>query len=301
MNIDLIKNKLEKLQKGYEPKEKVDYTKIFWKPKSAGKYQVRFVPSPQNTNPESPFMEIFVHYGLSKFPILALTNWKEKDPIVEFAKKLRKEDDPESWALAKKIEPKMRIYAPVLVRGEEDKGVRLWEFGKETYMQLLGIADDEDYGDYTDVNEGRDFTIEAVDAVIVNRKGLKCSLIAKPKTTPLSKDPEEVKLWLDEQPDLLSVRRKYEFDELKTILQDWLDKTEDEEDEEEPEAMGSDEDSDDDFSNVMSSDELPEDGSTDYKPWKKDSPKKDYKTKGTPNASSAAKSAKFSALFEDEE
>jgi hypothetical protein len=28
-------------------------------------------------------------------------------------------------------------------------------------MQLLGIAEDEDYGDYTDINEGRDFTVDA--------------------------------------------------------------------------------------------------------------------------------------------
>lgn len=43
--------------------------------------------------------------------------------------------------------------APIVVRGEEEKGVRLWEFGKEIYMQLLGIAEDEDYGDYTDIND----------------------------------------------------------------------------------------------------------------------------------------------------
>ncbi len=47
----------------------------------------------------------------------------------------------------------MRVFAPVIVRGEEDKGVRMWEFGKEIYMQLLGIADDEDYGDPTGLRQ----------------------------------------------------------------------------------------------------------------------------------------------------
>ena len=105
---------------------------------------------------------MYVHYGISKFPIYALTNWSEKDSIVEFAKQLRNTNDKENWRLAKKLDPKMRIFAPVIVRGEEDKGVRLWEFGKEIYVQLLGIAEDEDYGDFTDINDGRDFTVEAV-------------------------------------------------------------------------------------------------------------------------------------------
>ncbi len=60
------------------------------------------------------------------------------------------------------LDPKMRVFAPVIVRGEEEKGVRLWEFGKEIYMQLLGIAEDEDYGDFTDISEGRDFTVDVV-------------------------------------------------------------------------------------------------------------------------------------------
>ena len=41
----------------------------------------------------------------------------------------------------------MRIFAQVIVRGEEDKGVRLWEFGKNIYQSLLSLADDPDYGD----------------------------------------------------------------------------------------------------------------------------------------------------------
>jgi hypothetical protein len=102
---------------------------------------------------------VFVHYGFSKFPIYALTNWGEKDPIVEFAKSLRNTQEKENWQLAKKLDPKMRVFAPVVVRGEEEKGVRLWEFGKEIYMQCLGIAEDEDYGDFTDISEGRDLQL----------------------------------------------------------------------------------------------------------------------------------------------
>jgi len=222
MDLKSIKNKLNALQTQGQKKEKVDYSKYLWKPKQEGKYQIRIVPSKLDKN--NPFREVFLHYGFSKFPIYALTNWGEKDPIVEFASQLRKTNDKENWKLAKKIEPKMRVFAPVIVRGEEDKGVRLWEFGKEIYMQLLGIADDEDYGDYTDINEGRDFTLEAVTGDIGGRQGLKSSIRIKPKTSPLSTDKDDIKSWLSEQPDILELQSNYKmpFDKMKETLQNWL-------------------------------------------------------------------------------
>lgn len=220
MDLNSIKSKLTALQSQGKSKEKVDYSKSLWKPKSEGKFQLRIVPS--ILDKKNPFKEVFVHYGISKFPIYALTNWNEKDPIVEFTKQLRQTSDKENWKLSKKLEPKMRVFAPVIVRGEEDKGVRLWEFGKEIYMQLLGIADDEDYGDYTDINEGRDFTLETVTGDIGGRQGLKSSIRIKPKTSVLSKDTEDIKAWLSEQPDILELQRKHEFDKLKEILQNFL-------------------------------------------------------------------------------
>ena len=230
MDINAIKQRLNSLQATGTKKEKVDYSKYYWKPKQEGKYQIRIVPSA--INKENPFQEVFVHYGLSKFPTYALTNWGEKDPIVEFAKQLRQTNDKENWQLAKKLDPKMRIFAPVIVRGEEDKGVRLWEFGKEIYMQLLGIAEDEDYGDFTDINEGRDFTVDANIGDIGGRQGIKCSIRVKPKTTVLSSDKSEIKSWLTEQPNVLELQKKNSYEDLKDILKRFLNPEEEEESEE---------------------------------------------------------------------
>ena len=229
MDINAIKQRLNSLQATGTKKEKVDYSKYYWKPKQEGKYQIRIVPSVHN--PQNPFQEVFVHYGLSKFPTYALTNWGEKDPIVEFAKQLRQTNDKENWQLAKKLDPKMRVFAPVVVRGEEDKGVRLWEFGKEIYMQLLGIAEDEDYGDFTDINEGRDFTVDANIGDIGGRQGIKCSIRVKPKTTVLSSDKSEIKSWLTEQPNVLELQKKNSYEDLKDILKRFLNPEEEESEE----------------------------------------------------------------------
>jgi hypothetical protein len=284
MDINAIKQRLNSLQSSGQKKEKVDYSKYYWKPKQEGKYQIRIVPSVLNK--ENPFQEVFVHYGLSKFPVYALTNWGEKDPIVEFVKQLRNGSDKENWKLSKKLEPKMRIFAPVIVRGEEDKGVRLWEFGKEIYMQLLGIAEDEDYGDFTDISEGRDFTVEAVMGDIGGRQGIKCSIRVKPKTTPLGDDKATIKTWLTEQPNVLELQKQMSFEELKGILAKFLNPDlEEEEVEEEAEAT------------------TPAPAPKNDLPWEDDeeevvAPKKNYtlqaKTKAT-------KADKFDALFADDE
>jgi hypothetical protein len=223
MDLNTIKSRLSALQSSGQKKEKVDYTLTQWKPKSEGKYQIRIVPS--KLDKSNPFKEVYLHYGYAKFPIYALTNWGEKDPIVEFSKQLRGTNDRENWSLAKKLDPKMRVFAPVIVRGEEDKGVRLWEFGKEIYLQLLGLAEDEDYGDFTDISEGFDFTLEALMGDIGGRQGLKSSIRPKRKTSALSEDASQIEMWLEEQPDILEMQAKFKksFDELKTILQNFLE------------------------------------------------------------------------------
>jgi hypothetical protein len=219
MDLSFVKQKLEANANRGAGREKIDYTKIFWKPK-AGKYQIRIIPN--KFRKEWPLREIQMHYGFSKGPILALSNWGEEDPITDFAKKLRKSADKDDWQLANKISPKTRYFAPVVVRGEESAGVRLWEVGKLVNDQLMGIAADEDYGDFTDITDGRDFTVEAVEDVVAGRKGIKCTLRPKVKSTSISEDGEFVTKALDEQTDILSINRKYTYDQLKDVLQKWL-------------------------------------------------------------------------------
>jgi len=227
MDLNAIKSRLNTLNKqsNSQNKEKKDYTLIYWKPKQEGKYQIRFVPS-QHKVTNDPFHEVMMHYGVGKFPIMALTNWGEDDPIVDFTAKLRKTSDPDNWRLAKKLSPKMRVFAPVIVRGEEDKGVRLFEFSKTLYMELLSIADDEDYGDFTDVAAGFDFVVNATK--VVDRPGFSLSLRPKPKQTPLNEDAKVAKEWLTNQPSLLEERFKYTYDKLKEELQKFISEEEDE-------------------------------------------------------------------------
>ena len=178
---------------------KKDYSLIFWRP-TVGKQQIRIVPSAK-FNANNPFTELKFYYGITNKVMLSPLNYGEKDPIALFASKLREEYTKENYVLAKKLDAKNRIFVPVLVRGEEDKGVRLWQFGKQVYEELLSLAVDEEIGDYTDIVSGRDLTIETVGPESTGTPYNKSSVRVRLKTTPLSEDAKQVETWCNEQPD----------------------------------------------------------------------------------------------------
>jgi len=214
MDISVLKSRLSALQ---NPRggQKKDLSQTIWRP-TVGKHSVRIVPS--KFDKQNPFKEVLMHYGINNRTMMSLANFNEKDPIVEFAQGLRKSGDKENWSLAKKLEPKMRIFAPVIVRGEEDKGIRLWEFGKQVYMDLLSIAEDEDVGDYTDPISGRDITVETAGKETTGLMYNTSTVRVRTKSTPLSDDADKVKTWLDNQPDPLAQFKKYSYDEMKEAL-----------------------------------------------------------------------------------
>jgi len=219
MDINAIRAKLNALQTQQSRPSGEARKNVFWKP-AVGKQTIRIVPSKYNKS--NPFSELYFHYGIDKNPIISPTNWGEKDPIVEFAKQLRQSKDKESWRLARKLDPKMRVFVPVIIRGEEADGVKLWGFGKEIYMELLSMVEDEDIGDFTDIVSGRDLNLTTVGADVTGTNFNKTTVRAKTKESPLSEDNNMVQKLLDDQPDPLKAFSRMSFDDMKSVLQKWL-------------------------------------------------------------------------------
>jgi hypothetical protein len=219
MDINSIKAKLSALQTQQSRPSGEARKNVFWKP-AVGKQTIRIVPSAYNKS--NPFSELYFHYGIDKNPIISPTNWGEKDPIVEFAKQLRTSKDKESWRLARKLDPKMRVFVPVIVRGEEADGVKLWGFGKEIYMELLSMVEDEDIGDYTDIVSGRDLNLTTVGADTTGTGFNKTTVRARTKESTLTDDDTLLQTILKDQPDPLKVFSRMSFDDMKSVLQKWL-------------------------------------------------------------------------------
>ena len=219
MDLSMLKQKLDTLQQKQPQGQKRDYSLTFWRP-TVGKQQIRIVPSAFNS--KNPFTELKFYYGITNKVMVSPLNFGEKDPIALFASKLREEYNKENYVLAKKLDAKTRIFAPVIVRGEEDKGVRLWQFGKLVYEELLSLAVDEEIGDYTDVSSGRDITVETVGPEATGTPYNKSSVRVRLKTSPLSEDSSVVEKWLKEQPEPNKLFKRFTFDEMKDALEKWL-------------------------------------------------------------------------------
>ena len=213
LDFNKVNDRFDSFNKNNQPQEKIDYSTIFWKPQE-GKQVIRIVPSA--ADPIFPFTEMKFHYEFD-FPIPALSNFGKQDPVEEFVKELRKLGGDDNYNEARKYSPKTRILAPVIVRGEEDKGVRLWNFGITIYDSLLKLAKDEDVGDYTDVINGWDMIVEMTPRNAQNPYP-KTEIRIKPKQTPLSDDNTSVDKWLKDQPLPLEVYRQYDYEFVKKQL-----------------------------------------------------------------------------------
>jgi len=196
-----------------------DRQKALWKPPE-GKSIIRIVPWKENTS--LPFIELYFHY-LGNRTLLSPISFNGKDPIDEFAETLSEPHTKEAFLLARPFRPKLRTYIPVIVRGEEDKGVRFYSFGKTVYEDLGAIMDDEDYGDITDPETGRDVVIEYIPKEKSDTTYPKTTVRAKPNATPLSTNPEQVKQWLTEQPDIREIYKAPSYEELTVVLQRYID------------------------------------------------------------------------------
>ncbi len=230
MDLSMLKQKLDTLQSKPQGGQKTDYTTIFFRP-TVGKQQIRIVPSAFNSS--NPFTELKFYYGITNKVMISPLNFGDKDPIALFAQKLREgEYNKENYVLAKKLDAKNRTFVPVVVRGEEDKGVRLWQFGKQVYEELLALAVDDEIGDYTDIVNGRDITVETVGPESTGTPYNKSSVRVRLKTSPLSEDATLVEKWTNEQPNPTDgLFKRYSFDEMKSALEKWLSPEEGEDEE----------------------------------------------------------------------
>jgi hypothetical protein len=124
--------------------------------------------------------------------------------------------------LPRKSKQNLVLLSQLVVRGEEDKGVRLWQFGKQVYEELLALAVDDEIGDYTDIVNGRDLTVETVGPESTGTPYNKSSVRVRLKTSPLSQEPSQVEKWTSEQPNPETLFKRYSFDEMKSALEKWL-------------------------------------------------------------------------------
>ena len=157
LNLESMRAKLNASKNGVKSNGK---NSTMWRPK-AGDQTIRIVP----TKDGDPFREFQFHYNVGKNPGI-YCNKRNDDgdcAICDFASKLWRDgvesDDNTLKNEAKKLFARKRYYSPVMVRGSEAEGVKIWAYGKTAYETLLGYVLDPDYGDITDPETGTDIKL----------------------------------------------------------------------------------------------------------------------------------------------
>lgn len=213
IDLDKMRSKLN------EVKGKGGRNSSFWRPQD-GDQTIRIVPSADG----DPFKEFWFHYNLGKNAgfLSPYRNFGEADPLNDFVRSLFNEKTEESTKMAKNLMARQRFFSPVIVRGEESKGVRIWGYGKTVYEQLLNLVLNPEYGDITDPDAGTDLTINygkpAGAAFPVTR------LTPYRRTSAICPDmsTEECAELLETVPDVASLFDRKTSNDVQTMLDEYL-------------------------------------------------------------------------------
>jgi hypothetical protein len=191
----------------------------FWSPKEGNTYSVRIVATPDG----DPFKEYWFHYELGTQGgfLCPKKNFGDSCPACDFASKLYREKTEESAKMGKKFLPRQRFFSPIVVRGEEKDGVKVWGYGKTVYQDLINLVLNPDYGDITDSETGTDLGLAVSKAP--GQSFPMTKLTPARKTSKLCQgSPDECKDLLESVPDFDTLHTRKTTDEVATILDQYL-------------------------------------------------------------------------------
>ena len=210
INIGAMQKKLERLNN----KGKASSDSAFWKPED-GLHEIRVLP----TSDGDPFKEFFFHYNVGSQSVMCpKRNFGEACPICEFATKLFKSGEDDNVTAAKSLFVRQRFCSPILVRGSEKDGVKVWSYSKTVYEELLKMVLDPDVGDITDLENGFDIKVDKGKA-----NGARFSMMKikpKAKSSPMCKGlaSQECKDLLESIPDFSGLFTRMSSKEVQQAL-----------------------------------------------------------------------------------
>lgn len=215
INLDKMRAKLNAVQNRGGGSKK----SAFWRPED-GEQTIRILPTADG----DPFKEFFFHYNLGKNAgfLSPKKNFGEDDPLDGFIRQLFNEGTEESTKMAKSLMARQRFFSPVIVRGQEEEGVKVWGYGKQVYEQLLNLVLNPEYGDITDPNEGTDLLLSYGKPAGASFPQTK--LMPSRKTSQMCKDltDDSCKELLDSIPDFNTLFERKTPEDVQQMLDEYL-------------------------------------------------------------------------------
>ena len=221
IDMELMRRKLAQLRGEYDANG--NGNSVWFRPDD-GDTDIRIIPTPDG----DPLKEMFFHYNVGEHRggiLCPKRNFGENCPICEFASALWREgsdsNDEESKKLAKSLFVRQRYFSPVVVRGREEEGIKVYGYGKTAYELLLGYILDPEYGDVTDIQEGTDITLTYTKPT---KPGAypQTSLKMRRNTSSLLEDKDAIPALLDRMPDFESLFERLSPEQVNAILDEQL-------------------------------------------------------------------------------
>jgi hypothetical protein len=223
IDLDAIRKRVDALNG-----KKVSFSNVkLWKP-TEGEHTIRILPWKETDTKEGmPFIERQIYFGIGKRPIVSPRSFGKPDPIDDFIRKLydeARDGKPESKALADKLRPKLQTCAAIVDRADEAAGVQLWTMNVMVVRDVFGLFLNKQVGNFMDVVKGRDLTVTlSPSPKKFNGKTVFDTKVMPSFTAgPASEDPEQLKKWMENLPDVNEFYRPQSYEEIKAIFEEWL-------------------------------------------------------------------------------
>ena len=187
------------------------YKGIFFKP-TVEPTVVRILPNP-HAGDGIPFFEVYFHYDIAGEKSIVCPRHTDGSPcpICDLADDFRSQsgkgkDDP-NFRIFLDLQAKPRVYAPILVRGEEADGVKLWGFPGSILQYFVEKAGDPDWGDFSNPLTGRDITVQMHKPGSPANNGMFARPAAslKPAQSPIFKDQKKIDELIASIPDFMNL------------------------------------------------------------------------------------------------
>lgn len=222
--------KLDDLKRRFNqqtPQKSTSSDKALFKARLGQPQIVRIVPT---SDGDIPIEELKFYYNTGvkekvgerdyNISILSPSSYDESDPIEMFTEMFTSENSDEYANLNPDVKNKIlyqlrktsKFFLPVVVRGQEDQGVKFWGVTEKLLQSLLDNMVKEDKLIYDPVN-GRDVKVWIED--MGNYKQTKFEL---GRISPLSPDAQVADNLIKNQPVLIDQFTKKDFNELKEII-----------------------------------------------------------------------------------
>ncbi len=232
MAIDLekIRKRIEQLNSNRSAGD--NSSSILWRPKP-GKYVIRTLPWAKMPDGEV-YPERWFYYDIGpRGGLVAPDQFGQADPVKELRIKCFEDGRPEMRELGKKLFPRMKAYIPIVIRGHEAEGVKLWAVSKTVHSEMLNYYLDSSLNEAPlgigDTEAGFDIDVE-----ITATPGLmpgqtftkaKTGIPRARKASKLSDDKEQAAKWLASIPNIDEMYPCPSYEEVKGHVDAWFAST----------------------------------------------------------------------------